>query len=164
MAAPGSYRFRAARLDDLPMLRLWLATPEVSRWWDQSDPFNADELTDPRLAQWIVHYADQPFAYIQDYATSAWPAAHWQDLPDGTRGIDQFIGVPEMLGQGHGPAFVARRMQALFDAGSPAIVTDPHPENARAIAAYRRLGFRAMGPPRDVKGGAIVPMIATAPP
>ncbi|WP_279482495.1 hypothetical protein [Aureimonas sp. SK2] len=33
-------------------------------------------------------------------------------------------------------------MDALLAAGVPAVGTDPHPDNARAIRAYEKAGFR----------------------
>jgi aminoglycoside 6'-N-acetyltransferase len=61
--------------------------------------------------------------------------------PPGTRGIDQFIGELEMLGCGHGSAFIRHFTDGLFSAGTPRVVTDPSPTNARAIRAYEKAGF-----------------------
>lgn len=66
-------------------------------------------------------------------------------LQPGSRGIDQFIGVPEMIGRGHGPAFIRVHLMRLFAAGAPAIGTDPNPANTRAIRAYEKAGFIARG-------------------
>ena len=65
-----------------------------------------------------------------------------------------------MIGVGHGSGFIGARMQALFSEGAPVIATDPHPENGRAIAAYRKLGFEPLGPPQEIKWGLILPMVA----
>jgi len=81
-------------------------------------------------------------------------------LPKGSRGIDQYIGDPEMVGVGHGSAFIGARMQVLFDAGAPVIATDPHPENKRAISVYRKLGFEPVGPAEETQWGLILPMLA----
>jgi aminoglycoside 6'-N-acetyltransferase len=58
-----------------------------------------------------------------------------RDQPLGTRGIDQFIGEPELLEQGRGTAFIRLFVESLFKAGAPRIVTDPNPRNSRAIRA-----------------------------
>jgi len=63
-----------------------------------------------------------------------------------------------MVGIGHGTAFIKGRTQALFNAGAPVIATDPHPNNARAIAAYKKAGFQTAGPPRETEWGLILPM------
>lgn len=154
------YRFRQATLDDLEMLMRWQSNPHVREWWGSDEPYDKAELADPRVARWIVSIAERPFAYMQDYAVHGWEDHHFAHLPKGSRGIDQYIGDPERLGVGHGSAFIAMRMQALFEAGAPVIATDPHPDNARAIAVYRKLGFEPSGPPRETRWGRVLPMLA----
>lgn len=97
---------------------------------------------------------------MQDYTVHGWEDHHFAELPKGSRGIDQYIGDPEMIGVGHGSAFIGARMQTLFDQGAPVIATDPHPDNERAIAVYRKLGFEPSGPPQETKWGLILPMLA----
>nr|WP_321484480.1 GNAT family N-acetyltransferase [uncultured Cohaesibacter sp.] len=97
---------------------------------------------------------------MQDYSVLGWEDHHFAGLPKGSRGIDQYIGAPELVGVGHGSAFIRMRMQALFDQGAPVIATDPHPNNGRAIAVYKKLGFKASGSPRKTQWGLIVPMLA----
>ena len=163
-AADRTYRFRPAALADLPMLRSWVARPHVREWWSDGDPFDAGDLESPLFAAWIVETGGRPFAYMQDYAVHGFEADHHLGfLPPGARGIDQFIGAPDMIGRGHGTGFIGARMRALFDGGVPAIGTDPHPDNARAIAVYERLGFWIAGPPRDTEWGRVLPMVATPP-
>ena len=62
--------------------------------------------------------------------------------PFGTRGIDQFIGDPDMIGRAHGSAFIRQFTDGLLTAGTPRVLTDPDPANARAIRAYEKAGFR----------------------
>ncbi|MEY1555851.1 GNAT family N-acetyltransferase [Yoonia sp. R2331] len=156
-----TYSFRNATLDDLDLLMGWQANPHVAAWWDTDAPYDADDLADPRVARWIVSIADRSFAYMQDYTVHGWDEHHFAYLPAGARGIDQYIGEPDLIGCGHGTAFIGARMQALFDAGAPVIATDPHPENKRAISAYSKLGFRPDGPPQKTKWGLILPMRAS---
>ena len=158
-----AYDFREAGPGDLPMLRRWLAEPEVARWWSPKDPFDAQDLADPGFTPWIVSFAGTPFAYLQTYDPASEPGHHFGHLPPGSRGIDQFIGVPEMLGRGHGTGMLRQHLGALFAAGAPAIGTDPHPDNARAVAAYRKVGFQVAGPARDTRWGPILPMEARPP-
>ena len=79
-------------------------------------------------------------------------------LPTGARGIDQYIGEPDMLGRGHGSAFVRAHCDRLLDAGAPAIGTDPHPDNKRAIRAYEKAGFAVAGGPLDTRWGRAILM------
>ena len=157
-----TYAFRRAALADLPLLRSWTAQPHVREWWSEGDPFDASDLASPLFAPWIVEAGGRPFAYMQDYAVHGFEANHHLGfLPRGARGIDQFIGEPDMIGRGHGTGFIGARMRALFDGGAPAIGTDPHPDNARAIAVYAKLGFRVAGEPVETEWGLVLPMAAT---
>lgn len=154
------YSFRRVTLDDVDMLMGWRSTPHVREWWDLAEPYDEAELADPRVARWIVSNAGRPFAFMQDYTVHGWEDHHFAYLPEGARGIDQYIGDPEMVGLGHGSAFIGVRMRALFDEGAPVIATDPHPDNARAIAVYKKLGFEPSGPPQKTQWGLVLPMLA----
>ena len=158
MAAAPQYSFKLAAAADLGRLLEWQSRPHVREWWDDIEPGFIEDFQDPRVTRWIVALDGRPFAYMQDYTVHGWQNHHFFDLPPGARGIDQFIGEPDLIGKGHGPAFIAGRLQTLFDEGVPVIATDPHPENARAIAAYEKAGFKAFGPPRDTPWGRILPM------
>ena len=155
------YDFREVSPADLPLLTKWQTQPHVLEWWDTDAPYNEDDLNDPRVSRWIVSCDKRAFAYMQDYTVHGWPDHHFAGLPIGSRGIDQFIGEPDMVGQGHGTAFMREHLQKLFKEGTPVIGTDPHPHNARAIAAYGKLGFKAIGPPQDTQWGLILPMTVT---
>lgn len=139
-----SYTFRPMTVADLPLARLWLRTPQVVEWWGDPDhelTLLEDDLEDPNMAMWIVSHAGRPFAYIQDYDPHAWEMHHFAELPPGSRGIDQFIGEPDMIGRGHGTALVRAHVDWLLEKGAPAIGVDPDPDNGRAIRAYEKAGF-----------------------
>ena len=59
----------------------------------------------------------------------------------GTRGIDLFIGELDMVNHGHGSAFIRTFIDRLLASGAPRVITDPDPENARAVRAYEKAGF-----------------------
>lgn len=160
MMTTNQYSFRKATLDDLDLLMEWQSKPHVREWWDSDEPYDEEELADPRVARWIISTFGVPFAFMQDYTVHGWEDHHFAKLPKGSRGVDQYIGDPEMIGVGHGSAFIAARMQALFDEEAPVIATDPHPDNARAIAVYKKLGFEPFGPPQETQWGLILPMMA----
>ena len=145
---------------DLALLRTWQSLPHVREWWGDDEPFNEEELRDGRVSRWIVELNGNPLAYMQDYSVHGWDEHHFGYLPPGSRGIDQYIGDPSMLGRGHGTTFIRQRMQELFAAGAPVIATDPHPANTKAIAVYSKLGFRIAGPEQKTPWGFILPMEA----
>jgi aminoglycoside 6'-N-acetyltransferase len=92
------------------------------------------------MDQFIVSVDGRPFGYIQCYALSTWNQG-FGEHPAGTRGIDQFIGEPDLVGRGHGSQFIGRFTLELLGRGTPRIVTDPDPANLRAIRAYEKAGF-----------------------
>jgi aminoglycoside 6'-N-acetyltransferase len=137
------YAFQPMTPHHLPMIRRWLETPEVMRWWGQPDEqyvLVSGDLDHPEMDQFIVAKDDRPFGYIQCYALRTWN--QWfGPQPEAARGIDQFIGEPDMIGCGHGSGFIRQFADGLLASGIPRIVTDPDPDNARAVRAYNKAGF-----------------------
>jgi aminoglycoside 6'-N-acetyltransferase len=141
---PSPYAFRLAAREDLPLLRVWLRTPEVVRWWGDPVEQSAllqEDMNEPRMVMRIVSFESRPFAYVQDYAVHVWPQPHFAHLPAGSRAIDAFIGEPDMIGQGHGSAFLRLVAERLRAEGAPVVAIDPDVDNARARRAYEKAGF-----------------------
>jgi aminoglycoside 6'-N-acetyltransferase len=139
------YVFRPMREADLAMIRRWLETPEVVRWWglpDEQFALVSGDLDHPDMDQFIVATGGEAFGYIQCYLLSTWNQG-FGSHPLGTRGIDQFIGMSEMIGRGHGSNFIRQFVDGLLASGIPRVVTDPSPENGRAIRAYAKAGFQS---------------------
>lgn len=160
MKTARKYEFRQITMDDLDLLMEWQARPHVREWWGSGEPYDQEKISDPRVLRWIVSTDERPFAFMQDYTVHGWEDHHFAQLPKGSRGIDQYVGDPDMIGVGHGSAFISARMQALFDEGAPIITTDPHPDNKRAISVYKKLGFEPSGPRQETRWGLILPMLA----
>lgn len=155
------YHFRPATGADFPLLLGWRAMPDVLRWWGPWDDAEADferHFADPNIAMWIVEHEGRPFAYAQDYDPHAWDPHPFSHLPRGSRGIDQYIGEPEMLDRGHGTAFIRQQCERLLAAGAPAVGTDPHPDNLRAHRAYEKAGFTAVSGPVETRWGRAILM------
>ena len=151
----GSYAFRPIAADDLPLLHRLLAAPSVREWW--GDPDEELELIKENFSlDWIdsflVSHEGRPFAYIQCYDIFGEDYQPFPDQPAGTRGIDQFIGEPDMINLGHGSRFISAFAHHMLSRGVTRIVTDPDPDNARAIAAYRKAGFTPLNQ-RDTPWG-----------
>ncbi len=99
---------------------------------------------EPAMDQFIVSAGSSDFAYLQCYDLTAWNSG-FGEHPRGTRGIDQFIGEPDMIERGHGSAFIRAFVDERLRNGAPRIVTDPDPANARAVRAYEKAGFEKAG-------------------
>ena len=130
------------------MVRNWLEEPHVAQWWgdpDQQFALVRGDLDEPAMQQFIVAVDDRPFAYLQCYDPTAWPNTGFGMQPEGTRGMDQFIGEPDMICRGHGSALIRNFLEQLTLSGTPRVVTDPDPANERAVRAYEKAGFRKFG-------------------
>jgi aminoglycoside 6'-N-acetyltransferase len=138
--APGPYEFRPMSADDVALVRGWLARPHVRKWWADADDFALEE--GPTVQQYIVALEGRPFAYLQCYEHGLCNDNGLGRHPQGTRGIDQSIGEPDMVDCGHGSAFVRAFVERLLSQGTPRVITDPSVANARAIRAYEKAGFR----------------------
>ena len=168
-AAPIRYDFRVMTAADLGVVRRWLATPHVTRWWPDPEcslrSINR-HLSEPDIACLILTMNGRDTGYLQVYdphhsdgGTTGHP---YRDQPRGARGIDLFIGEASCIGRGHGPRFIDRVRDHLFGAGAPCVVSDPNPLNARSVAAFRSAGFRSMGE-RDTAWGHVLLMRCDSP-
>lgn len=141
------YDFRAVTEADLPMLSAWLAEPHVAEWWDEGPDAALAEIVEAmdsvETEPLIVELDGRPIAYVQSYDPHLEDGHPYQDQPFGTLGIDITIGIPDLVGKGHGSAIVRQFADMLFEEGAPRVVIDPDPKNLRAIRAYEKAGFRA---------------------
>lgn len=133
--------FRPLAADDLPLLLEWLSKEHVKQWWDDGDDtlekvahhFNEPE---PLLERFILigssESGEKPIGYFQYYL-----------IPDGSIGIDQFIGEEEYINRGVGSEAVRMFVEMIMREHKPSsIILDPSPENKRAIRCYEKAGFK----------------------
>ncbi len=138
------YEFHPMTAVHLPTIRRWLSAPHVAQWWGDADTqfgLISEDLGHPAMDQFVVARDERPFAYLQCYDPAAWPEGGLGVQPRGARGIDQFIGEPDMIARGHGSTFIRAFVDGLLAVGTPRVVTDPDPANARAIRAYEKAGL-----------------------
>jgi aminoglycoside 6'-N-acetyltransferase len=138
-----AYAFQPMTAADLPLIRRWLAEPHVRQWWgapDEQYALVSGDLDEAAMDQYIVSATGKPFGYLQCYDLTAWNSGFGAQ-PDGTRGIDLFIGEPDMIGRRHGSASIRAFVDDRLRSGAPRMVTDPNPANKRAIRAYENAGF-----------------------
>ena len=104
----------------------------------------------------IVELDGRPIAYIQSYDPHLEDGHPYQDQPFGTLGMDITIGIPDLVGKGHGSAIVRQFVDMLFEEGAPRVIIDPHPDNRRAIRAYEKAGFVAFDTRTTIYGPALM--------
>jgi aminoglycoside 6'-N-acetyltransferase len=153
-----AYIFHPMIAGDLPLIQHWLTLPHVREWWgdpEQQYAFVSADLGEPNMRQFICCSAGDPFGYLQCYELTDWNTGLGPQ-PEGTRGIDLFIGEPNMIERGHGAALIRRFVDDLLEKGLPRVVTDPDPANARAIRAYEKAGFEKHGEVNTPDGPALL--------
>jgi aminoglycoside 6'-N-acetyltransferase len=134
---------------DAADLRRILLEPEVARWWDVPD--DDFPLADDPDSTRLVIEVDGAVAGMVQYAEEDEPKYRHAS-------IDIFLD-PAFHGRGLGTEAVRRVVRLLIDErGHHRITIDPAAENAAAIRAYEKVGFRPVGImrayERDVGGDA----------
>ncbi|GAA2855399.1 aminoglycoside 6'-N-acetyltransferase [Aminobacter niigataensis] len=151
------YDFRPVEKKDLPLLARWLAAPHVAEWWgDAAEELASIEehIDSISVEPLIVELDGKPIGYLQSYDPHLEDDHPYQDQPFGTLGVDLTIGVPELVGKGHGSAILRQFVEELFEEGVPRVIIDPDPSNKRAIRAYEKAGFVAFDTRTSIYGPA----------
>ena len=145
--------FLPVAAEHYPLLETWLAAPHWQEWW--GDP--AEELGFIRdmveghdtTRPFLMMLDGEPVGYIQywfigHHQNEAWIADNpWlAALPADAVGVDLSIGHPEKLSKGVGSAVLKAFVAKLRAEGFATIIIDPDPNNARAVRAYLKAGFR----------------------
>ena len=121
---------------DVPELRRILATPEVARWWDEPDD-DFPMADDPESTRMTIE-VDGAIAGMIQYSEELEPKYRHAS-------IDLFLD-PLLHGRGLGTLAVREVVRILVeDRGHHRITIDPAADNAAAIRAYEKVGFRPVG-------------------
>ncbi len=153
------YDFRPVTEKDLPMIAGWLAEPHVAQWWDDPETEIAgirESIDSISVEPLIVELDGKPIAYLQSYDPHLEDGHPYADQPFGTLGLDMTIGLPDLVGKGHGSAIARQFVEQLFEEGAPRVIIDPHPDNGRAIRAYEKAGFRVIDRRHSEYGDAVL--------
>lgn len=149
--------FRPLTENDFALLHEWLNIPHVSKWRGVENG-KRNPTMEEVCNQWIkrinktepvdcfIVFLDQrPFAYIQwyhvsDFAESKALVSDCENLA----GIDVFIGEPNCLYRGLGPVLMSKFLKEIVFASSDIkkCMIDPDSNNAAAIRAYEKVGFK----------------------
>ncbi|MBA3661085.1 MAG: GNAT family N-acetyltransferase [Gammaproteobacteria bacterium] len=144
-----SFNFKSLQESDLDLLCRWLDNPHVKAWWNDALTHEAikekyrKRIGDKIIVPFIVYLNNQPIGFIQYYLANKVGGGWWPDEKEGTIGIDQFIGVNELINQGYGQQMIAAFAQKMFsNAHIKKIILDVNPNNVRAIRCYEKAGFQ----------------------
>lgn len=140
---------RVATSDDVATLAAIRATPEVRARWGEGD-YAAD-------TQNSINEAELAFLAIVTEPGGVIGAIQYEEEEDPAyrhATIDLYL-APAVHGQGIGPDAVRALVTYLFDeCGHHRLTIDPAADNARAIRAYEKVGFRPIGTLREYERAA----------
>jgi aminoglycoside 6'-N-acetyltransferase len=134
----------------------WRNQPHVREWWDPDEPplsvegarseYGPDTQAGTPTVACVIEQDDQPVGFLQFYRWSAYAdEAQTIGIPfdEDTWGLDVFVGEPARSGQGLGSAAVDLLCRHLFEQrGASAVALVAARDNARALRAYEKAGFR----------------------
>ncbi len=148
------FAFAALRDEDLGLVRTWLLREHVRRWFHDtpSESYPDGTIADYRSVirgedptdVFLIGLDGRRIGLIQSYRIDDHPEYATQvALGRPAFGIDLFIGEPELIGRGHGPAVIRA---FLRDVAFPRYRVDlcvigPTRSNTAAIRAYGKAGF-----------------------
>ncbi len=154
--APSQIGFRPVVQADYPLLANWLERPHWRQWWGDPETelgYIRDmvEGRDTTCEPFVFSVEGVPAGYIQVWKVAPHQNPEWATdnpwlmwLPAEAVGVDLSLADGERLGRGIGSAVLRLFCEELVMRGHATIVIDPDPANTRAVAAYRKAGFRPL--------------------
>lgn len=146
--------FRPVSPGDLASLGEWMKRPHWREWWGDPEVelgYVRDmiEGRDPHTEPFIFDLDGEPSGYIQVWRIGPHQTPEWaeenpwlMELPASAVGVDLSIAHPERLSKGVGSRVLRAFVERIAAARGAPVIIDPDPENGRAVAAYRKAGFR----------------------
>lgn len=143
--------FRALGMDDLPMLKTWIARPHWQEWWGDPDEEvqllsdKVDGRSDTR--PFLVLLDGAPIGYVQYWYVADARKSEAEDHPwlleldENGVGVDISIADAGSLSRGIGSASLRAFVELLISQGHTEITIDPEKANKRAVRAYEKAGF-----------------------
>ncbi len=141
--------FKSLSKSDIKQIYDWIQQPHVKKWWQ--DPENWDEfkqkfedkLQSQYRACFVIYIENEPIGYIQTYQANRF--FEWLHQPEGTYGMDLFIGDSDFIGKGYGTQIVSKFVKELFKWPQVArIIINPDINNIAAVRAYEKAGFKKL--------------------
>ena len=162
--------------DDYALIVAWRNNPHVREWWDPDEPATTmagviDQLEvltsgDDPTTPCIIEVDGAPAGYLEFYpweAEATYLAEIGLSLPEGSWGLDIFIGESGLINRGIGSRTVRLISDTLFaERAATAVALIMEAGNDRAQAAYTRAAMRVSGAPfldTDLRDGQRVELI-----
>jgi len=152
----------------------WFGQDYISQLWVESKDWPEFEkiwqrkIAEPDVFRFLAFIDEEPIGYIHYFRVNDYDRKHFPgvDLPEGSVGLDLFIGNPAYLNKGLGSQLIKDFISFVknLEPKSTSIIIDPAPDNIRAIKCYEKVGFKKIGTfmtsygPRGVGPGEILLM------
>ena len=159
--------FRPLALRDLPAVHRWMNAPHAERWWGRRGMTleavveEYSSYIDGRVPihAYVVRSADRDIGLMEWVRFGDFPElmeVYGVEDPEAVN-CDALIGEPSFAHRGLGPPMITLFLReiAFADARRTACFIDPEAENAIAIRAYEKAGFRFVRDTHDEDGAAI---------
>lgn len=149
----GNIRIRSMTDEDLSLMLKWLTDDRVLAFYGGRDTrYNYETLKSHYSEVWdtvyyrvIIEYKGDAIGYGQIYKLNdeMYEEYHYPQNGETVFATDQFIGQPEYWSRGIGTKYMQTVLNFLKTAeNADAVILDPHKSNARAIRAYKKVGFK----------------------
>ena len=147
----GNISFRPLEEKDLTCMLTWFTDERVLQFYEGRDyqcdlaSLREKYLERPDVPGFIIELEGNAIGYSQMYPVCGKDLKEY-DYPETEERVfamDQFIGIPELWNQGIGSAYIRIALRYLIEQmNADAVLLDPHKDNARAVRAYEKAGFR----------------------
>ncbi|MBU2531741.1 MAG: acetyltransferase [Alphaproteobacteria bacterium] len=146
---PGAFtnalRLRTATDADWAMVRRWLHTPAVEKWWGPASAAEAEvikALGARHAIARIIEWQGRPVGYAHAIDAMTWGEQLPASLEPGTWDMDIFIAEPAARGCGLGPEALAELRREVFSTTlATAVCVFTSVANEAAVRAYEKAGF-----------------------
>jgi aminoglycoside 6'-N-acetyltransferase len=150
---PALLDFRPLAKSDLPRLHTWLNAPHARRWFGEGRSFESvlEEYVPyiegtVAIRALLVSHAGRPIGMISWECFGDWPDFMRTYAVDDPHAVncDVVIGEPDAVHRGLGAPMLRRFLREIVfsDPRYTTCIIDPRPDNASAIRAYEKAGFR----------------------
>ena len=138
MLAGDQVTLRRVTADDVPALTEFFAVPQVAEWWPgENEERLRSALEDDEGVGLVIELDGRMIGYTQYFQETD---------PDYRHAAIDITLHPDFCNRGLGTDALRTLCRHLFDdLGHHRITIDPCAGNARAIASYRKVGFRDVG-------------------
>ena len=150
-AGTAAVRLRAASEGDWPMVRRWLAQPEVIRWWGPKATTEAEVMLAMAAGHAVCRVIEareepgggwQPAGYAHALDASAHGEPLPANVPAGAWGIELFVAAPQFRGRGIGAQALQLIREEVFSSTlCLALFVRVGISNENTVRAYECAGF-----------------------